>query len=168
MKYINEVGSFLCQVVEPENGWFSESKEKGTPCIVIPCIVNDPNSSQHGAMISYTGWLSDGAIDRTIKDLVEVLGFDGDLQSLESGDQTFAGKECVIVTESETYEGKERIKAKWINAVGRQGGGAPAMEKAKVSSLLAKIGGRAKAVAKAAQSASPATTKPTPKGGSPF
>ncbi|HWL51328.1 MAG TPA: hypothetical protein VNQ90_02775 [Chthoniobacteraceae bacterium] len=151
-KYIDAVGSFRCRVVEPEAGWLGET-EKGTPFIRIPLTVSDEESDQNGNTIIYQAYLSDAAIDRTVKDLTEVFGWDGDLQALVSGNATFTDMECVIVTESETYEGKERIRVKFLNSIHRT---APKLDQAKVNSLLAKLNSRTKAVAKAAGGSSPA------------
>jgi len=165
-KYIEEVGSYRCQVVEPPGGqWFGESGEKKTPYIAIRAVVNEPESSQHGAEITFYAWLSDGAIDRTVKDLKEVFGWDGDLMALDSGDTTFVGLECVIVTEADTYDGKTRIKAKFLNSVHRQ---APVMAREKVSSLIARLNSRTKAVAKATAAAVVSAAKPQQKASSPF
>lgn len=165
-RYIDEVGSFRCQVVEPQAGWIGETEEKKTPFIRIPCVVNDPESSQHGREIVHTMWLSDGAVDRTVKDLAEIFGWDGNLEALAAG-EGFTGQECVIVTESEEYNGKTRIKSKWINSIDR----APtAMAKEKVASLISKLNSRTKAIAKSAAASAPDKPQPKPetKSKSPF
>lgn len=56
------------------------------------------------------------AFEITLKTLREVFAFDGDFGEIEV--QTI-GKECTIVTEVEHYNGKDRLKVKWIN---RRGG----------------------------------------------
>ncbi len=147
-KYIDEAGSYRCQVTEPPGGeWFGESKEKNTPYIAIRCVVNEPDSSQHGAEITYHAWLTEGALDRTVKDLGEIFGWNGDMAALAGGEVSFVGQECVIVTEAEEYDGKTRIRAKWLNSVDRQ---APVMAKEKVAGLIARLNAKTKAIAKAA------------------
>ena len=174
-KYINEAGSFLCQVVEPPNGsWFGESPEKKTPFIAIRAVVNDETSRQHGNEITWQGWLSEGAFDRTIKDLSEVFGFDGDLESLASGDGGFVGMECMIVVESESYNApdgtvKETYKAKWLNAPGSGGRkAAPALEGDRLKKLIAAMGGKSKAIAKSVGAKAPAAKPEQAKSKSPW
>lgn len=160
-KYVDRAGSFRCIVKAPQQGWFGEAGEKATPFIRIACEVIE-EGDQKGRMIVYSAWLSDGAFDRTIKNLVEVFGWDGDLVALDNGGFSFAGMECEIVTEAESYKDELRIKAKWLNAVG----GVPGSEmaKEKVSSLIARLGGKAKALAKA--SPAPKVAPPRQSGGS--
>lgn len=149
-EYLDLAGSFEC-VVEPpgEAGWFGESGEKATPYIRIPLRVSD--GPYRGKVHVWQGWLSDAAFDNTIRRLKEVFGFNGDLNSLYDGRQTLAGKPCNISTEMETYNGKLRCKVAWLNPPGG-GGGAKPMDQAKLSSLLGRLSGRAKAVAATAQS----------------
>ncbi|XHR29619.1 MAG: hypothetical protein ACFUZC_03485 [Chthoniobacteraceae bacterium] len=167
-QYLNTIGTYTCRVIKPEAGWFGESKEKKTPFLRIPLEVDDPESDQHGNLIVCERYITESTIDRLTRDLVEVFGWNGDLVALDSGideevPEGFAGKLCSIVTEVETYDGKERIHVKWLNPVDykpRQ------LTAEKVKSLLAKFASRAKAVAKAAKTA-PAP-KPQPKVEAPF
>jgi hypothetical protein len=162
-QYIQTVGTFECIVEKPEAGWFGESREKGTPFARIPLkVVEGPCAGQR---IVWSGWLSEGACDGTSESLATVFGFDGDWDALHAGKITFTGQRCSVTTEAETYQGKQRIKAKWLNAVG--GGGPKPMEESKVKSLLSKLTPRSKAVAKAAKAAAgvttaPATSEPAP------
>lgn len=157
-RYVDRPGAFRCIVKEPTSGWFGEAGEKNTPYIRIIGEVAD-DGDQNGKTITYFAWLSDGAFDRTIKNLVEVFGWNGDLVALDNGQFTFAGMECQIVAEFETHDGKTKIKAKWLNVVG--GGEGKEMAKEKVASLLAKLGGKAKALAKA-NPAPKVAAKPAP------
>lgn len=59
-------------------------------------------------------YLSEAAIDRSLKTLAEVFAFNGDFADMDQ----FVGKDCSIVTEAEEYNGETRIKVKWINAKG--------------------------------------------------
>ena len=144
MKYINSEGSFECVVTEPSAGWIGESEEKGTPFIRVPIQVTG-DGPEKGAGAVWQGWLSNAAFENTIKRLVEVFGFNGDLASLATGKQTLTGKPCSITTEFETYEGKKRCKIKWLNAPG--GGAAKPMEQRKLDALLARLTPQAMAIA---------------------
>jgi hypothetical protein len=163
-QYLSEVGSFTCRVIKPTSGWFGESKDKGTPFIRIPLQVED-ESDDNGKTIVCERYITDGTIDRLVKDLVETFGWDGDLVALESaeGDEVpegFAGQLCSIVTEDEPYNGASRIKVKWLNSVDYK---PKQMAADKVKSLLSKFNSRAKAIAKAsgAPTAQPKTTART-------
>jgi len=147
--YLNTVGSFECVVDPPDAGWIAESKEKQTPYVRIPIRVTEGPCKGHIAVVNL--WLSNGAFDNTIKRMAEVFQFDGDLAALHLGKQTLAGKPCNIETEMETYEGKDRLKVKWLNPPG--GGGAQPMDEAKVASILLSLNAKAKAIAKATNTA---------------
>lgn len=101
---INTVGRHAAKVKSAE---FGES-EKGTPFVAIEFIAEDGAST-------ITGWLylSEKALANSTKTLREAFGFNGDFETLI--DQ-IVDKPCSITCESEEYEGKERVKVKWINA----------------------------------------------------
>lgn len=144
-RYVDRAGDFQCQVKEPSNGWFGEAGEKQTPYIRLNCEVMD-EGDQKGKSITYFAWLSDGAFDRTVKNLTEVFGWDGNLVELDNGNHTFAGMGCRIVCESEEYDGKRRVKAKWLNSL--TGPAGEGMAKEKVASLISRLGRKAQAIAK--------------------
>jgi|GEM_PF-2795932 len=148
-QYVTRAGAYIGTVEKPANGWFGEAGENQTPYIRIPMRVTeqrDGKNDQVGKVIIWQGWLTDSAVDHTIKSMVEAFpDWDGDLESLYSGDFGFEGLECQIVAESETFKGETRVKAKWLNPVG--GGGKP-MEAEKVDSLIGRLGRRSKAIAK--------------------
>lgn len=147
-RYVDQVGKFRCQVKEPTAGFFIESGEKKTPGLRIDLVVIE-EGDQKGKEISHYAWLSDAAFDGSISSLVKAFPqWDGNLVNVDNGTFTFAGSECEIVTESETYRDKPRIKVKWINAIGGGGGGA-AMDSDKVKSLLKKLGGKSLAIGRA-------------------
>ena len=159
-QYLDQVGSFTCRVTKPEAGWFGESKEKGTPFIRIPLQVEDQeeDSGQNGRTIVCERYVTDGTIDRLVKDLVETFQWDGDFLALESSEdgevpEGFAGKLCSIVTEDEPYEGKSRIKVKWLNSLDHK---PKQIAVEKVKSLLSKFNAKAKAIAKNAGASAPA------------
>lgn len=149
---LKAVGVFDCITVDPSGGWFGES-QTGTPFIRIPLVVT--SGDQKGATIVWYGYLTSAALDKTVKRLCEVFGWNGDLDALNDGKATFANKPCQIETESEDYQCKTRIKVKWLNA---PGGLAKPMPKEKVTALLTKL--RSASLAAALPEA--ATTTDTP------
>lgn len=79
-----------------------------------------------GDRITWYGYLSDAAIERTVATL-EKLGwdpakYDGRLESLHNTD-VLHGAAAEIVVEMETHEGKTRAKVKWVNFPGEGGMG---------------------------------------------
>ena len=144
-RYVDQAGRYTCVVKKPNNGWFGEAGEKQTPFLRIPCVVQ--GGPQAGREITYSAWLSDAAFDRSITTLSEAFGWDGNLVALEGGQFSFAGLQCEISAEAEAYNGETRVKAKWLNPVG--GGGGEKLAAEKVSGLIARLGSKAKAIAKA-------------------
>jgi hypothetical protein len=114
-QYVNRAGTYLCKVKAPGNGWIGKSKEKKTPFIRIPCIVDDPESPQFGRETVWNGWLTEAAAPKTIKRLEEAFGTDWTWPALIQGRATFVGKRCKISVEQEDWEGKPIYKAKWLN-----------------------------------------------------
>jgi len=110
-KYIDQVGSFLCTVKRPPNGWLDET-QGGTPFIRIPCIVTEAGEQQHKEIV-WRGYLSEKAKPRTVETLIRAFDWDGDWDQLD----TFSGIEVIIVTEEEEYNGKTMIRAKWLNSL---------------------------------------------------
>jgi hypothetical protein len=168
-QYIDQVGSFICRVIKPQAGWFGESAKKGTPYLRIPLQVEDEDSDQHGKTIVCERYITDDTVDRLVKDLVKTFGFDGDFMALETPEdgevpEGLAGKLCSIITEDESYEGKSRIKVKWLNSVDYK---PKQMAAEKVKSILSKFNSRAKAIAKVS-GASAAKSDSAPKSNVPF
>jgi hypothetical protein len=110
-KYIDQVGSFLCTVKRPPNGWLDET-QSGTPFIRIPCIVTEAGD-QYRREIVWRGYLSEKAKPRTVETLIKAFDWNGDWDDIDS----FADIEVIIVTEEEEYNGKTMIKAKWLNSL---------------------------------------------------
>jgi hypothetical protein len=156
--YLDEVGKFECVVVQPEGGWFGESKKKGTPFIRVPVSVTEAGSC-FGHIAIWQGWLSDACFDRTIARLKKVFGFNGDLSALNSGSVTLVGLPCNIETGDEEFEGEVKLRVKWLNPPG--GGGVAKMDEGKVNSLLSRLTSRAKAIAKSTPGATPASKDST-------
>lgn len=168
-KYLNAEGDFEGEVEMPEGGWFQLTKEKQTPYIAIPIVVTGDDVDA-GKRITWPGWLSDKAFDRTIETLVKCFGFDGDLNSLYAGKQSFAGKAVSFTTEIEEYQGKQRCKVKWINPAGYVH--TPTrIDETTAKTLLAGFSKRAKQVAKSVAVEAPKVetqTAPDPEDDVPF
>ncbi len=137
-------GTFEANVAPTEAGWIGESKEKGTPFVRIPLIVSE--GSEIGKYAVWYGYLSDAAFERTIEVLVKAFGFNGDLEGLYSGKISFVGDPCQIVTELESYQGKERCKVRWLNPPG--GGPVQKMDENKVRTLIGQLQRKSVALAK--------------------
>src|SRR6185437_16355806 len=87
----------------------------GTEQIGVPCeFVDGPNK---GMQITWYGYFSDSAIDRTFESL-RTLGFKGDdlgdLSSLGSPDAPVVQ----LVLENEDYNGQTQVKVRWVNKLG--------------------------------------------------
>ena len=151
-------GKHNCRVAAPSNGWFRESKT-GTPGLRLPLEVTSGECK--GTQVEYIAWLSHAALDRSVKTLADVFGWDGNLAALaslvESG--PFVGRECEITVEDEEYNGKMYPKIKWLN---NAGGGTSAKPRAKeaVAEMVAKL--NATSMKLAAEPKDDAT-KPAPK-----
>ena len=99
--------------------------------------------------LSWTGWLTEKALEQTMKTLVEVLEFNGDEATVvvPDGDMRqgmMANQDCInrvkdvqLVVENETYEGKTFAKIKWVNNVGggQFAGCSPEIVKNQLSSI---------------------------------
>lgn len=160
-QFLKQAGTFKATVEAlPEGGSYFYLSKEGTDGIRIPLIVTTPEGE---FIADWYGWLTEAAMDRTIQTLAKVFGFNGDLVALQAGKISFEGMPCEIVSEMETYQGKERCKVKWLNAEGGGGGrgAAPAVDK--VNSIVKRLQARSKAIAadtlKGVTSAAPAATK---------
>ena len=136
MPLIQNPGRYTATVESAELG----QSEKGTPFLALLC-----KTDQCEELTAYL-YLSDAAVERTVKTLREVFAFDN---SFESVVQQVTGKPCSIVVEAEEYEGKTRMKIKWVNSVG--GSSAKPLDNA--ASLLAQLSAKAKRIPAAAPAA---------------
>lgn len=158
-KYLSTAGEFNCLVHKPESGWFGESGVKKTPYVRLDLeVVDDPEES--GSRITWYGYLSEKALEHTVAKLTETFDFNGDLNALYTGTETFDGKMCQITTEFEEYDGKDRLKVKWLNPPGYARQAQPSMDEKSLGSLLARINGKSKAAALAAKSVTKPSAKP--------
>lgn len=137
MPLIKNPGRYTATIESAELG---QSEAKGTPYLSLLC------KTAEGEELTAYLYLSDAAFERTTKTLREVFGFDNNFETVVA---QVTGKECSIVVEAEEYEGKTRMRVKWINAVGGSSG--KPLENA--GSLLAQLSAKAKRIPAAAPSA---------------
>ena len=149
MPLIKNPGRYTATIESAELG---QSEAKGTPYLSLLC------KTAEGEELTAYLYLSDAAFERTTKTLREVFAFDNNFETVVA---QVTGKECSIVVEAEEYEGKTRMRVKWINAVGGSSG--KPLENA--GSLLAQLSAKAKripaAAPTAARTAAPAS-RPAP------
>ena len=132
-----------------------QSAEKGTPYVSILF------ETEQGEDLTAFLYLSDAALERTVRTLREVFGFNDDFGTVK---EQVTGKQASIVVEAEEYEGKSRMKVKWINTVGGSSG--KPLENA--GTLLAQLSAKAKRipasapVAARAATAAPRAARPAP------
>jgi hypothetical protein len=161
MPLIKNPGRYTATVESAELG----QSEKGTPFLALAC------KNEAGDELTAYLYLSDAAVERSVKTLREVFAFDNNFETVV---QQVTGRTCSIVVEMETFEGKERAKIKWVNTVG----GSTSKPLDNAASLLAQLSAKAKRIPAAAPSAAsapraaarpaPAATKAAPAGGDPF
>lgn len=102
----------------------STSKEKGTPSVKLQLSYTDPQTGSQGSIYADL-WLSETVIQKTGKSVAEnsietlysVFGWSGKISDLN--EPILEGKPCVAVCAYETYEGRSRLKVKFINRVGK-------------------------------------------------
>ncbi len=137
-----KVGTFLRKVLSPSNGWFGEAGQNNTPYIRIPLVVTQKGACE-GEETTFQGWLTDSAAKRTIDNLKEVFGWNGDLEELAAltDEGPFVDMPCQIVTEEEEYNNKTRVVIKWLNA---PGGGGKMMDANKALELARRLGGKSR------------------------
>jgi hypothetical protein len=109
-------GRHLVTVIDHQLG----KSGTGTPYVAVQF----ESDVQLGDRITWYGYLTDAAFERTVASL-QVLGWDpaahnGLIASL-NGTGLLKGAPAEIVLDEETHEGKTRMKVKWVNAPG--GGG---------------------------------------------
>ena len=146
MPLLDKPGRHAAKTTASELG----QSEQGSPFIQISFETADG---------SITGWLylTEKALERSVDTLRKVFDFDGNFETV--CDQ-INGKECSIVCENEEYQGKERLKVKWINSARSS---APINDQsAFLKSLSAKAARIPKTVAKAPPPTKPTTVKAPP------
>ena len=106
----------------------------GTPHVAV--LFEDAG----GDRITWYGYLSDAALERTIKSL-QALGWDlvannGMVDSL-NGTDLLVGRDAEVVVDTEVYNGEVRHKVKWVNEPG--GGLVEAMPQDDASAFAATL-----------------------------
>jgi hypothetical protein len=113
-KYIDQPGKYVCTVKEPGNGWLDKPEGKA-PFIRIPCIVDMPESPQHGHESVWYGYLTEKSRERTEETLKEVFGWDGNWEN-EAGFDSFIGRKVRLQCDESEWNGKKQVKARWLNS----------------------------------------------------
>jgi hypothetical protein len=125
-KYIDKPGKYICTVKPPGNGWLDQKTKKdgteGSPFIRIPCIVDMPESDQHGCEAVWYGYLGNKVSSKTGKTsrqhteekLEEVFGWKGSFEDDSSFD-AFVGQKVRLQCDESEYNGNVSIKAAWLN-----------------------------------------------------
>jgi len=113
-------GTFLAIV---KDHVLKEVGEKNTPAVnvTMETVENVQTKEPHVMTVYWSGWLTEGAFDHTMKSLTDACGWDGEDLSDLNGTGRLVGSEVWVVLEEEVYEGKTRTVVKWLN---RLGGGA--------------------------------------------
>ncbi len=152
-----KVGKHLCKVTAPSNGWIGEAGNKNTPFIRIPLVVME--GPCEGEETVFQAWISDSALEATIKSLSEAFGWNGDLARLakQVTDGPFVGKLCRLTCEEEEYNGKKSVKNKWLNSAE---GAAKMMDQTRADALAARLDARSRAAALTAEKKPAKTADP--------
>ncbi|WP_043588467.1 hypothetical protein [Geminisphaera colitermitum] len=110
MKALQEKGQFPATA---SNTQFGQS-DTGSEFIQITFTTDEHET------ITAWRYLTPAAFEYTVQNLREVFGIDNDAEKWPS---QIDGKRCSIVTEFEQYDGKDRLKVRYINT---EGGGTKA------------------------------------------
>lgn len=147
-QYVSREGSFAAKVKKPGNGWLGFTAS-GKDFVRVPVVVTDPGDQQ-GAEAVWTGYLTESAVERTMKVLNDVFGLGWNMTALDAQTVDWEGRDCRVTVGAEEYNGETRYKIKWLNPAT---GTAVAMEEDRLKALEAKLrevrGGTAEKVIKA-------------------
>lgn len=138
--------------------WPIIESSKGTPGIGVE--IDFSGGDVQGATLTWTGWLSDGALDRTVESL-RAMGWQGldldDVSGLEAN-------EVEVVVQGEEYEGKWYPRISFINRIGGALGAKMTQEKARTFAAAMRSRIQALDAAKGTKAAAPKATaiKPAP------
>lgn len=116
-------GKYTAKIV---GGRMIQNKDKTKTAIEIAFDLQAGDSIER---LLWQGWLSEAAIERTMKTLVEVLGYNGSTALDEDGHLTDPAvfdfsRQVTLVVEMEEYqtqtgEMRQSPKIKWINAIAK-------------------------------------------------
>jgi hypothetical protein len=137
-------------IAKAKRGQLGESKEKKTPRVEV---LFEFYADDAAHTIRWDGYLTDGALDRTLEAL-RTCGWAGDDLSDLAGIDT---NEVELVIEQEEYEGKTYDRVKWVNAIG--GGGFSSLEPAAQKTLAAQLKSKVRAFDAAKGVKTPTPTK---------
>jgi len=141
---------------------YIESKEKKTPGVEICFKFTEPTTGGT-EQLNWIGWLSEKAIHRTMETLVNVLGYNGSLDTDASGNYSdekvldFKREVKLVVEVEEGEDGKEYHQIRWVNTLG--GSQFEAIEPKVVKAKLAQIGFKAAFLAAKSKSSAPVAKK---------
>jgi hypothetical protein len=142
-----QAGTYRARAVEAELGLAGN----GTERVAVLFEVTEEGPYQ-GERITWYGYFTDGAFARTVESLRHAGWQGDDLADLS----TVGSRDCAIVVDWETYDGREYLRVKWVNA----GGGGLAlktrMDDAAKRAFAARMRGQVVAAGGGARSAAPA------------
>lgn len=99
----------------------SKSKDKGTPSVNIKVQLNyeqnDPNQKPIGKTLYGNLWLTYACARKTVETLQKVFGWEGQ-NITDFNEPILFGKKCIVVTETEEYNGQEREVICFFNKLG--------------------------------------------------
>lgn len=153
-------------------GLTGEGETEKEQAVVLFDLV-DPADPDHGRSITWFGFLSDAAFDRTIEGLRH-CGWQGESLAELPGLAAVGGlaQEVELVIEHEEYNDKWQAKVQWVNRPG--GGGVKLkrpLEGAELEAFSARMRGRVRVAGTQARAAAPNAPRPpharpaTPNGG---
>ncbi len=102
-------GKYAARAV-PDSGRLGKSNQKGTDYVSVECEILQPEGFG-GQTITWTGWLTEKAGDRTI-DTLRLMGWDGDSFENLTG---FGSAQFELAIEGEEYNGNTDSKIKFVN-----------------------------------------------------
>lgn len=155
-----DAGTYRARAVEAELGLAGNGSEQ--VALLFEIVEDGPH---FGERITWYGYFTQGTFARTIESLRHAGWQGDDLADLS----TVGSKECSIVLEWESYEGRDSLRVKWVNA----GGGGMAlkrrMDDAGKRAFAARMRGQVVAASggRAASSARPAPSRPAPRPNAP-
>ena len=108
---IRAPGTYLAKALGMQEGF----AQTGTPQVEVRFEVVD--GEEKGAQIIWYGYLTDAAYERTIEALRHT-GWTGGPDSNDVCDHDGCGSQlCKIVVEEEDYNGKVRLRVRWVNGI---------------------------------------------------
>ena len=131
-------GDFRAQALEGSLGY----SKGGTEEVAVQFLLLE--GPDEGKSITWWGYLSDGAADRTLESLL-FTGWDGEDVSALTG---LGSQDVVLKIEESTYQGTKKTKVAWVNRLSRGPKNGKAMEDSQKLSFAEKMRGRTLALQK--------------------